>query len=403
MREPNPPIRFIGLDIHKDFFVATGVNAGQEVVFGPMKVPNSQLANWTKKRLTRFDSIVLEMTTNTYKFHDVLIERVHSVTVVHPPHVALITRAQVKTDRKASLNLAQLLAAGLLTSVWIPPQEVRDLRALVAQRRKMVTMRTQAKNRLRAVLHRHQFLPPEGLQLFSPEAQEWWLDLPVSVLERTNIACDLDTLACAHRLVKRVEACMAELASQDERMPLLAQIPGVSLIIGTTILASVGEIERFASAKKLVGYAGLGARVHDSGNTRRTGRITKTGRKDLRYAMVEAAQVAARHHPHWKAEFKRLEPRLGRNKTMVAIARKLLVAIWHILSKGEADRYADPRRVANYYYSLAYRLGVANLPQKNVRSFIRSQLDRLEIGSEMEYFDWGGKRVNLPPSILHPE
>jgi hypothetical protein len=80
-----------------------------------------------------------------YEFHDALSSRVHSVIAVHPPNVALVTNAQVKTDKKAALALAQLHAAGLLTGVWIPPHEVRDLRSLIARREKMVRLSTIAK------------------------------------------------------------------------------------------------------------------------------------------------------------------------------------------------------------------------------------------------------------------
>ena len=104
---------------------------------------------------------------------------------------------------------------------------------------------------------------------------------------------------------------------------MLIQLPGVGKLLAVTILAAIGDISRFPCAKKLVGYAGLGASVHDSGERRTTGRITKTGRRDLRRAMVEAANSAARSHPHWQKELARLEPRLGRSKAVVAIARSL--------------------------------------------------------------------------------
>ena len=80
--------------------------------------------------------------------------------------------------------------------------------------------------------------------------------------------------------------------------------------------------------------------------------------------MVEAARIAAQSHPKWQAEYDRLSPRIGRNKAIVAIARKLLEAVWHILTKREADRFADPRRVALTLYNLGYKLGTANLPEK---------------------------------------
>jgi len=148
--------------------------------------------------------------------------------------------------------------------------------------------------------------------------------------------------------------------------------PSVSLITALVILAAIGEIERFPEAKYLVGFSGLGACIHDSGLTTRTGKITKAGRKDLRTALVEAAQVAANTYPHWKAELARLEPRLGRNKAIVAIARKLLIAIWHILTQQVADRFAQPELVARKLLKYAYRLGKSRRPQSlSASAFVR--------------------------------
>lgn len=400
---PIEPVRFIGLDLHKSYFVATGVNANLEEVLGPHKVSNARMEEWVKKKLTRFDAVVIEMTTNTYQVYDLIVDLVHSVTVVHPPHVALIARAQVKTDKRDSLVLARLHAAGLLPAVWIPPQEVSDRRTLIAERWKMVRLRSTAKNRLHSILHRFQIIPPGKGHLFAQKKRDWWENLSVPETERTIMKSYLATLDFAQKQVELFESQIKQLAAEDERMPLLVQLPGVSLITGMTILAAVVEIERFPSAKKLVGYAGLGARVNQSGVKFRTGRITKAGRKDLRHAMVEVARIAAQSHPKWQAEYDRLSPRLGRNKAIVAIARKLLVAVWHILTKQEVDRFADEERVAKTLYALGFKIGSAHLPEKNVRQFVRNQMDRLGIGIELERFLYGRKKyVTLPPSSLPP-
>src|SRR5512147_2839493 len=113
-----------------------------------------------------------------------------------------------------------------------------------------------------------------------------------------------------------------------------------------TILAAVGHVTRFESAKKLVGYSGLGTSIHDSGLTHRTGRITKQGRKELRYVLVEAAWSAVDHHPFWRTRFQKLGTRMAEHKAIVAIARELLVAIWHVLTERAADQHADPKMVA---------------------------------------------------------
>jgi transposase len=196
---------------------------------------------------------------------------------------------------------------GFLTGIWTSPQAVRDLRALIAQRNKITSLETQSKNRLHATLHRYHLALPEASP-FAAEQRKWWLNLPVSPLEKVRLLSDLDTLVFAQQQVAILEQSLAVLAAKEPRLPLLAQLPGINWLTTLTILAAVGDISRFPQAKNLVGYTGLGARMHDSGLTTRTGRITKTGRKDLRAAMIEAAHKAASTHPHWQAELARLEP-----------------------------------------------------------------------------------------------
>jgi transposase len=402
MLEPNAvPTRYIGLDIHRDYFVAVGVDVHLQSIFGPQTVPNQDLEAWIERCLSPQDAVVLEMTTNTYLFFDLLEGKVRSVTAVHPPNVALVVRAPVKTDKKAALTLAQLHAAGLLEGVWIPPQAVRDLRAVIAQRNKMVRLSTIAKNRLTAVLHRNhlKFVGPKSK--FTPEQREWWESLPLTEMERLRVSSDLNTLEFAEKQTAQIEAVLRKEAAKDERVPLLVQLPGIAWLTALTILGAIGIIERFEDAKHLVGYAGLGTRVHDSGLTHQNGRITKAGRKDLRRAMVDAANHAIVHHHFWKKEFERLEPRLGRSKAVVAIARRLLVVVWHVLSKATADRHADARDVACSFFAHAYKVGVRNLPGGlSAKAFTRQQLDRLGIGWQLQVIPWGSRKEILPPSTL---
>ena len=117
--------------------------------------------------------------------------------------------------------------------------------------------------------------------------------------------------------------------------------------------------------------------------------------------MVNAANHAAENHPHWKAELERLEPHLGRSKAIVAIARKLLVAVWHVLTKQVADRFADPQNVARSFLNHAYQVRVRNLPKgQSAPAFTREQLDRLCLGKNLQKISSGSKFIKLPPSKL---
>jgi transposase len=393
------PKRFIGLDLHKFYLVATGVDKDADKVYGPRRVNLVDLEEWIIKTITPEDALAVEATVNAFQVYDALVPYAHSVTVVHPPHLALIVRDRVKTDKKAAFQLARLHAKEMLTGIWVPPQEIRDLRTLVAQRRKMIALKTQAKNRLQGVLHRYSFPLPDS-PLFHPDQHSWWLGLPFTKLEMVRIESDWETLDFAQNQIKRLDDHMAAWAARDERAPLLLQLTGIGLITTISVLAAIGDVKRFPDAKHLVGYSGLGAKVHDSGMTKHTGGITKAGRRDLRGALVEAAQVAVLHDPRWKAELVRLEPRLGRNKTIVAIARKLLVVIWHVLTKHQIDRTTNPTRIARKFLEFAYRVGKEGRDGRTAYQYVRHMLDQLNIGKEMNSFKYGSKVIKLPPPSL---
>lgn len=309
--------RFVALDVHKHYVVVGAVNAQQQVVVAPRRVELDNLADWAQHHLRKTDAVVLEATTNAWHLCDQLHPLVASVTVAHPQLIKLITTARVKTDARDTLHLAKLLAAGLIPAVWIPPQEVRELRALVAHRLRLIRQRTQAKNRLRSTLHRYNLIPPTG-GLFASAQRSWWESLALSPSEKLRIRQDLCLLDSLEPLIAEVEGELTRLSGTDpwmSRVAFLLQLPGIGVINALVLLAAIGDITRFPSAKQLVGYAGLGASVHASGQSYQTGHITKQGRKEMRAALVEAAWMAVEHHPYWKEQFERLARRKGREES----------------------------------------------------------------------------------------
>src|SRR4030095_5876326 len=242
--------RYIGLDVHKHYLIAIGVDDELNVVLPVRRVEFSYLEAWMKKTLTKQDEVVLEMTTNTWQLYDELCQHAGSVLVVHPPHVALITRSLVMNDKIAASILARLLAKGLLVGIWIPPQEIRELRGLVAQRKKMTGLATQAKNRLHAVLQRHHLVPPQG-NLFHAAQQRWWLGLPLGPLEKVNLQSDLETLQFAQAQQLRLTSMMEEIASQQEQITRLLQLPGFGVVTSVSAWAAIAAVMRFAAPKHL--------------------------------------------------------------------------------------------------------------------------------------------------------
>jgi len=173
------------------------------------------------------------------------------------------------------------------------------------------------------------------------------------------------------------------------------QLPGIGLLTAMTILGAIGDVTRFGAAKQLVGYAGLGADVHASGKTHRDKGITKQGRRDLRLVLIEAARTAVQTHPYWKREFARLAKRIGKHKAVVAIARTLLIVVWHVLLAKSADRRADGEQVAFKLMVWAWKLSDEQRGGLSSRQFIRMHLIRLGLGAELTHITRGGTRRPL--------
>lgn len=310
--------------------------------------------------------------------------------------VKLISTARVKTDTRDTLHLARRLAANLIPTVWVPPPPVRDLRALVAQRERLVRQRTQAKSRLQSLLQSYNLAPPEH--------EAGWLELPLAPLDRFRLQQDRLLVEQLGELIRQVDTELTHLSVEEpwsRPMVYLMQLPGLGIITSLTILAAIGEITRFPSPEKPVGYSGPGASVHASGQTFQTGAITKQGRRELRRALIESAWIAVRHHPSWQAQFERLAARKGAGKAIVAIARKLLVVIWHVLTKQVADCHADPVRVARKLWRWAQKHGTASRLGLPRLTFVRAYLDRLQLGQELTMLESGSTTYTLPPSHIH--
>jgi transposase len=380
-----PILRYIAIDAHKHYVMVGGMNALQEMVLPTRRVEMGNYPKWAKANLRPGDAVVIEATTNTWTLYDVTLPWVSKVVVAHPLEVKQIANARVKTDKHDVDCLARLLVADLVPEVWVPPVEVRELRTLIAHRRRLVKMRTMTHNRLHSVVHRNNLVPPEG-GFFADKNRSWWESLSLSPVEKLQTSQNLAMLDHLESLIAEVDQELARLSTTEtwsKDIPYLVQLPGFGMLNAMTVLSAIGDITRFLTSKKLVGYAGLGGSVHDSGQSHYTGPITKQGRKELRWALVEAAWVAIEHHPFWKQEFHKLNHRMKTNKAIVAIARRLLVAIWHVMSERVADRKADPEMVAFKLMKWSWQLNDLQRGGLTTRQFVRYQLMHLKLGENL--------------------
>src|SRR5260370_28517413 len=122
------------------------VDSQQQVVLSPRRFGFAAFAEWATVHFTHADAVVLEATSNAWLLYDQLQPLVAEVVVAHPRAVKLIAAARVKTDSRDTIKLASRLPANLIPAVWVPPQEVRELHALVAHRKRLVQQPTQTRN-----------------------------------------------------------------------------------------------------------------------------------------------------------------------------------------------------------------------------------------------------------------
>jgi len=182
---------------------------------------------------------------------------------------------------------------------------VRELRGLTSYRQRPVKTGTMIRNRLHSLLHHHNLLLPEEGSV----SKEWWDQQgKISKLKKIQIHQEL-------AMLEQIQKHKVEIDNEPGRQSLgkvwskqtiqLMQLPGVGVVVAMMVLSAVGDVSRFEHARKLVGYAGLGAGVHDSGKEHIEKRITKSGRKELRWAMVEAAwrAVPPSVSPYWKEQY----------------------------------------------------------------------------------------------------
>lgn len=237
--------------------------------------------------------------------------------------------------------LIHLLRLDYLPSVWIPDAETQRQRATATARASLTSDRTRIKNRIHAVLHQRLIAAPKG-GLFSAANLGWLAKLELDEEGRDSLDRQLRLLGQVEQELAKLDADLCVHAYSDPRVKLLMTLPGVDYAVAEALIATLGDVSRFPSADKAASYFGLTPSTNQSGQHCYHGPITKQGNSHGRWMLVQAAQHAGNHPGPLGAFFRRIAKRKGRNKAVVATARKLATIAWHMLNNNEPYRYAQP-------------------------------------------------------------
>ena len=366
--------RYLGIDLaKKESQLAVLDEQGEQVCqkrFATTRENIILLAN----ELTNDDLVALEVTTNAISISRLLRDNSDAELILsNPIKTKLIAQAKVKTDKIDARVLAELARVGYLPEVWLPDRTTEALRQFFTDRRSLVDRRTELKNTVHSVLHRN-LLFAEVSDLFGKSGRVWLEEiinektsLEIAELDRLRLGSLVTEIDRQDALIKDQEAVIASFIATNKalrkQLDLLVSIPGVSLIVGAGIMAAIGDIKRFPAPKKLAAYFGVVPSTKQSGDLpARNGRITKQGRSEARWLLVEAAEHLRRSPGPIRAMYQRIRKSKGHNTAVVAVARKLAELIWHLLSKEEEYIYAIPRRTmekrSNWRFIAKQKVGV---------------------------------------------
>ena len=259
--------------------------------------------------------------------------------LVHPLRCKAIASARLKNDKVDAAILGQLLRADLLPEAWIAPPAVRQLRALLRHRAQLVRLRTLLRNRIHAVLADYGHDRPSGC--WSGPGRAWMASLQLPAVSREVVDDDLALIDALETVIGRLDWEIHQRARSDPRVKVLTQLPGVGPFTALVILAEVGDISRFGSARKLASWAGLTPTVRGSDRVAHYGHISKQGSVWLRWVLCEAAQTAKRS-PQFAAGYQAIATRRGKKIATTAVARKLLTRAWHLLTDAEHAAATQP-------------------------------------------------------------
>ena len=339
--------RAIGLDVHRDFCEIAVCEDGK-VRSGGRVASSPEALEALAESLLPSDRVAMEVTGGTWAIVRILESRVAKVIVASPGDRG-ITQARAKTDRLDARTLARLLWAGELEGVWAPDELTRLLRRRLARREQLVRARSRAKNEIHAVLMRCLVGKPPMSDLFGAGGRRWLRQLQLPVEEAETVEACMRHIEFLDSEIAEVERVVARYGMSCSEIRRLMSVPGVNVIRAATFIAQVGNIRRFGSYRELVGYLGLDPRVRQYGSSpARGGRISKRGSGSVRWALVEAAWSVVHQPGPMHAFYERIRARRGHQAAVVAVARKLAVLFWCMLTREEqrppaavADREED--------------------------------------------------------------
>lgn len=384
---PRPPSdgKIIALDCHPDIFTAA-VFVGQtphdaRKVGSKENVALEALLQWAAQEFTARDLFLMEAGSNSFEVCKRLRELGFRAVVLESCYVGKHAKTYADNDKMAAARIALVYLAGNAPCVWVPDEQSRQRRELLHAYNKAVTDHTAASNSLKGYLNgqgirfNKRNLTEKTIQSWI-EKQRGWSDMQRAVIqEHYN-----DLAACKGRRERLYQFVAAEV-SREPMMLRCMKLLGIGIVNAFALLAVIGDVHRFERPEKLVAYIGLnpGQRQSGRGKNIKLG-VGKRGRSDIRSLLIQGAQAVLRTGRAtslgqwgWK-----LFTRKGsRNVAVAAVARKLVVQIWHALVGNPPTAVDADKNFTTKLTKLARVIGAKLRPQLGLGDTLAESIKQL--------------------------
>ena len=375
--------RVVGLEVHPDSF-AGALLEGRDpvrarVVSTSTRVALEELEAWTERQTTARDTLVLEASGNAFAVAERLRARGRQVVILDSHQAGRIGKVYCANDRIDAVKVARIYLSGLSALVWQPDAKTRERREVFSAYQGVVKEATRLQQQIKAMLNEHCLRLPVGFRLCHPTAlirlakvREW---SPVQRMLLSQLHTGL--LAARQRRQQLRRHMAGEVLNEAAGLLRLARLCGLSLVTIYGLSAAIGDITRFPQSKKLVAYLGLNPSVCQSGNWEGSTSLKRHGKGPLRALLIQSAKKLLQVENPLQKWGLAVAARRGRNKAAVAVARKLCVAIWHVLQGHAIGALERVDRLYLKLFKLATAVGVSAIKAQGYQSkeaFIQKKL-----------------------------
>ena len=335
---------YIGIDLHTNRFTCNFLQQDNSMITYTFNISENGLKNFFLK-ISKEDYVVIEASTNTFAFYDLIKEKVKEIFIVDPLECQIINRTSKKTDKVDSKKLAKMLKYHVkfddtfLPLVYVPCQDIRKLRSLFTTYKLYKKQITSIRNRVHSIL-KQSLNPYNNKDITSKKEKKKILDLELEEEYKIQINLLYETL---NHLEEKAEQIKDEILyagrGYKEEIEILTSVHGISVFIAIGLISDYAEIGRFKNAKRFSSYLRAVPRVKASNDTVHIGKTNKKGRKLSISLLLQSLNHFRTINPGIDKFYKNKKKGKSTGKVRMAVTRKMFVSIYYMLREKKYYKY----------------------------------------------------------------